>query len=88
MKIKEGFILRTIADTHIVVPIAERVIDFSGMITLNDVSFKIWNYLQNDRSYDDVLEYMLSVFDIDKKTASDDLNELLARMEDSGVLEK
>jgi len=88
MKIKDGFILRTIADTHIVVPIAERVIDFSGMITLNDVSFKIWNYLQNDRSYDDVLEYMLSVFDIDKKTASDDLNELLARMEDSGVLEK
>jgi len=88
MKIRDGFILRTIADTHIVVPVADRVIEFKGMITLNDVSVEIWNFLQIDRSYDDVLEYMLSIYEIDRETATNDLNELLDQMENGGVLEK
>jgi len=88
MKIKEGFILRTIADTHIVVPIAERVIEFKGMMTLNEVSAKVWGFLQTDRSYDDILEYILSIFEVDRETAANDLQELLDRMESSGVLEK
>ena len=37
MKIKDGFILRTVADSCIVVPVGERSIDFSGVITLNEV---------------------------------------------------
>ena len=88
MKIRDGFILRTIADTHIVVPVADRVIEFKGMITLNDVSVEIWNFLQIDRSYDDVLEYMLSIYEIDRETAANDLNELLDQMVNGGVLEK
>ena len=88
MKIRDGFILRTIADTHIVVPVAERVIEFKGMITLNEVSVGIWNFLQIDRSYDDVLEYMLSIYKIDRDTATNDLNELLDQMESGGVFEK
>jgi len=88
MRIKEGFILRTIVDTHIVVPVAERVIEFKGMITLNDVSEKVWDFLQTERSYDDILEYILSIYDIDKDTAAKDLNELLDLMENSGVLDK
>ena len=88
MKIRDGFILRTIADTHIVVPVADRVIEFKGMITLNEVSAGVWNFLQTDRSYDDVLEYILSIYEIDRETATNDLNELLDQMENGGVLEK
>jgi len=88
MKIKDGFILRTIADTHIVVPVADRVIDFKGMITLNEVSSNLWEFMQIDRSYDDVLDYMLSIYEIDRETATNDLNELLDQMENGGVLEK
>jgi len=88
MKIKDGFILRTIADTHIVVPVADRVIEFKGMITLNEVSVEVWNFLQTDKSYDDILDYMLSIYEIDRETAANDLNELLDQMENGGVLEK
>ena len=88
MKIRDGFILRTIADTNIVVPVADRVIDFKGMITLNEVSAKLWEFMQTDRSYDEVLDYMLSTYEIDRETATNDLNELLDQMENGGVLEK
>ncbi|MCL2252964.1 MAG: PqqD family protein [Lachnospiraceae bacterium] len=86
MKIKDGYLLRTIADTNIVVPVSERVIEFKGMITLNDVSADIWRFLETDREYDEVIDYMISEYNIDRDTASKDLKALLKHMEDSGVL--
>lgn len=37
MKIKEGYLLREVAGSNIVVPIGEGELNFSGVITLNDV---------------------------------------------------
>jgi len=87
MKIKDGFIQRTIGDTNIIVPVAEMVIEFKGMITLNNISADIWNFLSVDKSYDEVLEHILSSYDIDRDTAKSDLDRLLNHMESSGVLE-
>ena len=86
MKIKDGYLLRTIADTHIVVPVAERVIEFKGMMILNDVSANIWEFMADDREYDDILAFILSTYEVDRETAQKDLDALLKRMEESGVL--
>lgn len=91
MKIKSGYLLRTVADTHIVVPIAERVIEFKGMMTLNEVAASIWQFMKSedkDYEYDEILEFVLSEFDIDKETVREDLNKLLEQMESSGVIVK
>ena len=88
MKIKDGYLLREIADTYIVVPIAERVAEFKGMMTLNAVAAEVWGFLKTDRSYEEILGHVLSVYDIDEKTADEDLKKLLKQMESSGVLEK
>lgn len=86
MKIKDGYLLRTIADTNIVVPVSERVIEFKGMITLNDVSADIWRFLETEREYDEVVDYMMTEYGISKETATEDFSALLAQMEQSGVL--
>lgn len=36
MKIKEGFILRNVAGSYVVVPIGEATLDFNGMMSLNE----------------------------------------------------
>jgi len=87
MKIKSGYLLRTIADTNIVVPISERVIEFKGLITLNDVSADIWRFLETDKSFDEIVTYMTNEYGIDKETAEKDLTVLLQKMEDNGLLE-
>ena len=46
MKIKEGFVLRTIAGSNIVVPVGAASIDFNGMITLNDSGAFLWKELE------------------------------------------
>ena len=88
MKIKSGFLLREIADTYIVVPIAERVIEFKGMMVLNDVSASVWSFLSDHKSYEEILTHILDTFEIDRQTAVSDLNNLIEQMEASGVLEK
>jgi hypothetical protein len=88
MKIKNGYLLRKIADTNIVVPVSERVIEFKGMITLNDVSAKIWGFLESEREYEEIIDFLVSEYNISRETADNDLKKLLAHMEDSGVLER
>ena len=36
MKIKEGFILRNVAGSFVVVPVGDATIDFNGMMNLNE----------------------------------------------------
>jgi hypothetical protein len=87
MRIKDGYLLRTIADTNIVVPVSERVIEFKGMITLNDVSANVWRFLEKDREHDEIVDFLINEYDIDRETAEKDLDDLLAHMEVSGVLQ-
>ena len=39
MKVKDGFVLRAIAGSNIVVPVGAATAQFNGMITLNAVSY-------------------------------------------------
>jgi len=88
MKIKDGYVLRTIGDENIVIPVGERVVEFRGMIALNAISAIIWEYCQQDRTFDEVLAYILSLYDIDEETAGSDLRKVITQMESSGVLEQ
>ena len=45
MKIKEGFILRQVAGTWVVLATGADTIDFNGMIKLNDTGAMLWNLL-------------------------------------------
>lgn len=47
MKIKDGFLLREVAGSHIVVPLGGAA-DFGGMMTLNPVGAFLWAALEAD----------------------------------------
>ena len=88
MRIKDGYLLRVVADTYIVVPVAERVIEFKGMMTINELAAAIWEFMHDaDRSYDDILNHILSLYEVDIETAGRDLDKLLEQMQRIGVLE-
>ena len=88
MKIKDGFLLREIAGTHVVVPVAERVIEFKGMMILNEHGLFVWNMLQSNHTFDEILASILNEYDIDADTAKADLDEFLARVRKNGALEE
>ena len=88
MKIKDGFLLREIAGTQVVVPIAERVIEFKGMMVLNDHGLFVWNKLQNECTFEGLLNSILDEYDVDTETAKADLEEFLAHIRKNGALDE
>lgn len=88
MKIKKGYLVREIADSYIVVPVGERVIDFKGIMTLNDTGNFIWKCLADEITYSRLLAAILDEYEVDEATAKADLDEFLNEAREGGVLEE
>jgi hypothetical protein len=87
MKIKEGFILKNIADEWVVMPTGTKMKEFDGAIVLNEISAFIWRKLENPISRDDILSAILEEYDVDAKQASADLDGFLQKLQELNVLQ-
>lgn len=88
MKINENFVIRQIADEYIIVPIGENVLNFNGMITVNEIGRFIWEQLQEDLTKEEVLKRIIGEYEVDEQTASTDLDEFLVRLQEGGLLQQ
>ena len=87
MKIKDTFILRTIAGNNIVLPVGASSDSFSGMMTLNETGVFLWNNLKSDISMEDLVNAMLSEYDVSAAEAEEDVRAFVETLEKSGMLE-
>lgn len=88
MKIKPGFVLRNIAGEHIVMPTGKNISAFDGTIVLNDVAAFVWETLQQECSREELLQAILSEFDVDRPRAETDLDALLNTLRGYQVIEE
>lgn len=87
MRTKQGFLLREVAGSWIVVPIGNRVVEFNGLITLSESGALLWKKLESGASKDDLVELLLSEYEVDKATAEADVLEFLSSVDMKGLLE-
>lgn len=87
MKIKEGFMLKTVADSFVVVPTGANIVDFSAMITLNETGVFLWEALKNDVTEEELTSALMSEYEVDEKTAGEDVAEFVAVLRDKKVIE-
>ena len=86
MKIKNGYTLRSIADSFIVVP-TEGDITLDGIITLNESGAFLFNVMQEDVTKERMLEKMLAEYNVDATTAQKDIDIFLERLSKTGLVE-
>ena len=86
MKIKDGYLLREVAGSNIVVPVGSGNMDFSGVITLNEVGSFIWKQLEKDTTKEEVLNNLLAEYDVDKATAESDIDEFINKLKGAELL--
>lgn len=86
MKIRDGYILSTVAGKNIVVSVGSDV-NFSGMLTLNDTGVFFWNLLKENTTKDIMLDAVLNEYDIDSETALADIEEFIIKLKEKGILE-
>jgi hypothetical protein len=87
MKIKDGFMLREIAGTWIVVPIGQRVVEFNGLMTLSETGAVLWKKLEAGSTMDELAAAILDEYDVDEETAMADIQEFVAAVSEKGLIE-
>ena len=88
MKIKEGFIVKEVAGSNVVVPVGENLVDFQLMLTLNDTGLFLWNALNDDTTEEELCDKLCADYTVDKETVRQDVAEFIALLDEKKVLEK
>ena len=87
MKIKEGFILRNVAGSYVVVPIGEATLDFNGMMNLNDTGAFLFEKMIEGISREDLIKALTEEYDVDEETASADVDAFIEKVEKEDLFE-
>ncbi len=87
MKIKDGFMLRQVAGSYIVVSYGKRAVDFNGMITLNGTGAFLWNKLEKGATKEELIAALLDAYETDEKTARRDIEMFVQKLEDAQIAE-
>lgn len=87
MKIKKGFRLTKIVGEYMVLPTDENIRKFDGAVILNEVSAFIYEQLEKDISREDLLNLILTEFDVEPAVAKADLDALLEIFAEYGMLD-
>lgn len=86
MRIKEGFIKTEIADKTVVIPVGDKTVDFSGIISLNETGAFLWDLLLSDVTRDTLTAALLNEYEIGKDTAEKDIDAFLQALREKDVL--
>ena len=86
MRINENFVLRQLADTWVVLPLADKTIDFNGMITLNESGVLLWNALEKGADTDALVKVLRSEYIVSEQQAREDVDAFVRRLHGVGCL--
>lgn len=87
MKIKDGFVLRKVAGSYLVVAFGQQSVDFNGMITLNDTGAFLWEKLTAGMDRDGLIEAMLQEYDVSREQVEKDVDNFIKKLEDNNLAE-
>lgn len=87
MKIKEGFILRKIANSDVVIPVGNNIANFNGIISLNGTAAFLWSYLKEGVEISKLVEVIMKEYQIGKETAQSDIENFTAQLQQANMIE-
>lgn len=86
MKIKEGFLLRNVADMNIVVPVAQNALRFKSMLSLNETGAFLWKALEKEATKEELVQQLMDSYEVEEETAKQDVAAFLEEVEKIGAL--
>ena len=89
MKLNEGLDMRSHAVQHIIVSAMARDIDFTNVLSVNEVAAHIWQIMEKgDFTIDDIARRLTEEFDVTYEQAREDVEEFAGRLKEYGMLEE
>ena len=86
MKIKDGFVIRKVADCFVVINLGQEL-SLSEMITLNETGALIWNSVNEGLEPQQIAEKLAEEYEVSMETALADVNAFICKMKEANVFE-
>ena len=86
MKINSNFALRSIAGSWVALPLGEAVVDFRGMLTLNESGVILWRRLEEGATREELVHTLMSEYDVEPDVAEADVDAFIKRLTDAGCI--
>lgn len=87
MKIKEGFLLRNVAGSNVVVPIGQATLDFNGMISLNDTGAFLFSKMVEGITREQLIKELMAEYDIEEELAQNDVDIFIEKIKGEDLFE-
>lgn len=87
MQVNKEFILREIAGEHLIIPTGKTVLNFNGLIVVNSIGQFIWDNIQEEITFDQLIDRILEEYEVDRDTAESDAASFLDELVKAEILE-
>ena len=86
MRIKDTIIINKINDEYVLIDSDTSKNRFNGLIKLNEESKNIIELLHNDISFDELINKMLDIYEVDKDILENDVKSLIDKLNKTGII--
>ncbi len=87
MKRSENFVLKELMGSFVLVPIGDAAMNLNGIITLNESAKFLWDAAVGEFELNDLVDALISEYEIDIQTATEGAEVFLKRMKEEGCIE-
>ena len=87
MKIKEGFVLREVMGNNVIIAVGNASREFRGMVQLNASAAKIWKYIGEGKTRDQIVDAMLEEYDAERGVIEADVDRSIDMFATNGLIE-
>ena len=75
-----SIVTRKTGNEYVLVPIANNIADMDSVYTLNDTGAFLWEQIDGKKSVKDLIDAMISEYDVDNETAESDVFSFIEEM--------
>ena len=87
MKIKEGYILRQVAGSSIIVAVGDEAVNFDGIKTLNETGAFLWKQIEQGMDEENIVKALMDEYEVDEEIAKNDVGEFVKLLINNGLIE-
>lgn len=85
--IKEGFVLRNLAEMNLIMPTGDNVKDFNGALMLNEIGAFIFSELKSGRTIDEIAELLTKEYVVPFEKAKTDIIKTIDILKEARIAE-
>lgn len=88
MKIKNGFVLRPLMGSYVVIAVGEASKSFRGMLKLNSTAADVWQGIDKGLSESEICDLLTEKYEADREIIEKDVANSIKNLKEQGFIEE